>query len=138
MYTVDTPPCVRNKSKGTYLLMRNVISPVFKKWCSCMHCIRLFFLQYCWTEPAMPTKCNRFTHGKSEFSITLLCNYPSKICTFILMATEEKDADALQKLQRHLVSYIKSSNLILFPVFAIPAKAKTACFDFLTAFVRYS
>lgn len=54
------------------------------------------------------------------------------------MTTEEKDADTLQKLQRHLVLYIKSSNLVLFPVFAIPAKAKTDCFAFVTAFVRYS
>lgn len=85
----------------------------------------------------MLTKGNRLTHGKFEFCITLPYNYPSKICTFILMATKENDADALQKLQRHLVLYIKSSNLVLLPIFAIRAKAKTTCFDFLTAFVRY-
>lgn len=86
----------------------------------------------------MLTKCNRLTHGKYEFCITLLYNYPSKIRTFILMTTEEKDPEALQKLQRHLVLNIKSSNLVLFPVFATPAKAKTGCFAFVTAFVRYS
>lgn len=51
---------------------------------------------------------------------------------------EEKDADPLQKLQRHFILHIKSSNLVLFLEFAIPAKANTDCFDFLTAFVRYS
>lgn len=54
------------------------------------------------------------------------------------MTTEEKDPEALQKLQRHLVLNIKSSNFVLFPVFATPAKAKTGCFAFVTAFVRYS
>lgn len=52
------------------------------------------------------------------------------------MATEEKR-------RRRPAETTKASCFIckiqvLFPLFAIPAKAKTAYFDFLTAFVRYS
>jgi len=102
-----------------------------------MHWIKLCFLSILLNRSCHAN--NRYTrlkHGKSNCCITLPCNYPSKICTFIPTATEEKATDALQKLQRHLGLYIKSSNFVLCPVFAILAKAKTACFDFLTAFVR--
>lgn len=60
----------------------------------------------------------------------LFYKYLSQIHAFILIAKEEKDADPLQKLQRHFILYINSSNLVLFLGFAIPAKANTDCFDF--------